>query len=640
MYIRDVLIRDLANFKGNNPIHFFDGVNKGLPNELYVFVGENNSGKTSLLELIRACTDLRYLKEEWKRINVNAENTKGIVLCRMVTENREVITGFYKNGELGVFLWATPVEEAKFDITYMKLGDGDVKAYFDTRTHDIRSNNDLDELSSLEHPLGEEFASSKIFPEIPPWEECSASLPFVIMSGPEKMQSTLFEYLSKATSGTKLQNTVSEIVQRIGYGHYELSLEANPNKQHVEIKVYDKNTGKSFDYEQLPEGHQYLWDLAIHMARVKCSSEIGMTPKCLIMDEPTRCMHPSLIQHLSAEMKDYCRENELQFILTSHSPAVVRSVCLSNVYLAARVPDGSTTVRYIYDGIPDYNVNLNKKDVIGKRMEEIIFARIVMIVEGEGDRILLSSLLSRISKNGNAGQLGEWIQELLPSVNLSDLTSMLRDLTVVSAGGKDSVLQVVEPLETLNIPYFMVVDGDFIHNDVKQFKQEPSLGIKIMETGRVCRLFTHCYLLKDDRVVDLMETLSAEDESFGKPFKGWITKKKKDKDKKEFKENMSFLETSHRNHTSEFATCDCPGKDPSKPKCKETVGNILETGSKSMTYKRLCLIMEASFRILLPERRNKLLENNTEQDFASYATIYEEWFRMFMWRHKQTFDLE
>ena len=106
MYIQHLLVRDLVNYKGTNMIHFRDGFCEGIPNDLYAFIGENNTGKSSILQLIRACTDLAYLCEEkdgrknWQKINVyDKKKPEGIVFCHMVSKNKgRYVAGFYKKG--------------------------------------------------------------------------------------------------------------------------------------------------------------------------------------------------------------------------------------------------------------------------------------------------------------------------------------------------------------------------------------------------------------------------------------------------------------------------------------------------------------------------------------------------------------
>lgn len=592
MYIKDILIRDLVNFKGENFIKFSDGFDKGLPNELYVFVGQNNCGKSSLLQLIRACTDPVNLEKEWRTINLQGDNKKGIVLCRMITDDGQtVISGFYKkkdnNKALGVYIWATPVEGSEYSITDRKLrccGNADYECTV-KKTGATTSDTVMNKLCSFEYPDAQEFnLSSK------PPQNCTA-LPIMIMSTPEDMQATISEYYLQATSSQDLLQTVNDMIQRIGYDHYALKVKSKPDKdstqsRHVKIEFEDTNTKKRFDYKRLPEGHQYLWNLVIHMAHVKCASETGTTLKCMIMDEPTRCMHPSLVQHLSAEMKDYCREYKLQLIITSHSPAILRAVRLGNVYLGARMIDGTTTVRYIYEGKSDSDVAQNKTSVIDKRMEDIIFSRIVMIVEGETDRRLLSAILSRMRSSSDSFQT--WIKQLRPTVQLTELTSLLKDITVVCAGTKDALSQVIEPLETLNIPYFMVVDGDCLFH-CRSVTAYP--GNTVMQTKRIINLFSLCDVLKDkDRVEDLARMFSdGIDKKTPSAFTGSISKLLLTTVDQQRMGDMKPTLDSHKNNK-----CNC-GKH-----CNPEDGSSIISGSKSTAARRLSLILEGTFKILLP----------------------------------------
>lgn len=678
MFITDVFIQDLVNFRGkDNLIHFSDGFDKGFPNELYVFIGQNNSGKSSILQLMRACTDLKYLRETWEKINTYDNGKCGIVLCRMIGTDQSIIhiACFYKKQKCGMYIWATLTKGGRdYKITCMNLENGKVT----TRTEIFPK---IEDFRDFIVSNCEAFEPWEECPEDLPWTSTIACLPRVIVSKAENI----------TVKTEQVEKDVNEIMKRIGYNYYALCKKQEQSGSQASL-VDDKKTAKRFDVDWLPEGHQYLWNMAIHMAEGRFG-EHSKAPCCLIIDEPTRCMHPSLVQQLSSEMKEYCRKYMMQLIITSHSPAVLRANRLTNVYLGARMPDGSTNIRYIYhEKLDDEEVRLSKKNIIGKRLEEVLFSRIVMIVEGEADRRILTALLFRMS---SSDPFREWMRGLQPPLKLDELTTMMRDITVISAGGKNGLLPLIQPLEAFAIPYFMVADGDFLIDGLKKAtrKMEDAWPYIVMREERVRNLFTKCDLLKDACSCKLVEACFSDKTGLKGLLENCTPKDKTKIDK---------IRESHEKHTNQLI-CDCVGRR----ECQKTENNIVTVGSKSMPMQRLRQMVECAFRILLVEDLPSLLngakspegqpegadilssrqglsveqsdgippqlfsditqsteassstdeqlksyggitkkmptsfEDPASQElFASYAEIFAEWFRLFTWRERPDYDLE
>lgn len=255
--------------------------------------------------------------------------------------------------------------------------------------------------------------------------------------------------------------------------------------------------------------------------------------------------------------------------------------------------DGSTNVRYLYEGISGEQIPDNKANVIDKRLEEILFSRMVMIVEGEGDRRLLSALVSAMSRSD---YIEEWVKHRDIPVNLDDLMGMLRDITVVSAGGKDALSQLIDPLETLSIPYFMVVDGDYLIGT-----NSATTPTSIMKARPVRALFKACDLLKDRHAYQKLQQLLKD----GK---------------------LSVTHVSIGHNSSEIGTCIDNHK-------KHSDGNEIQSGCRSMARKRLQAIVECAFYVLLADVAGPGV-------FVKYAQHFVEWFRLFTWRHLNPLDLE
>lgn len=273
------------------------------------------------------------------------------------------------------------------------------------------------------------------------------------------------------------------------------------------------------------------------------------------------------------------------------------------------MPDGSTSVRYLYEGISDEQIIDNKANVIDKRLEEMLFSRMVMIVEGESDRRLLRSLLS-----------GDHVEELVKHrdipVGLVKLMGMLRDITIVSAGGNDSFSQLIEPLETLSIPYFMVADGDYII-DTRNLTSSTKLSPCIMKKQPVRNMFETCDLLKDTQAFDKLKQLSND------------------------RQSRSVAHESIRPSGGIGQLCDIH-KNHKEGKCHAVVGNEIRSGCRSVARKRLQAIVKSAFWVLLSDVDGNVhsMDASCPGVFVAYAKYFEEWFRLFTWCHLGDFDLE
>ena len=138
----------------------------------------------------------------------------------------------------------------------------------------------------------------------------------------------------------------------------------------------------------MPGGHQYLLNIALNIALVMNTGK-SSSSCCLLADEPTRQMHPTLASQVSWLIRDCCQKYNLQVVIITHSPYAIQGLGLENIFLCRRLGDVLKVERleFLSEGM---------KALEHGKMEEILFSEIVFLVEGESDRKLMDALIKTI----------------------------------------------------------------------------------------------------------------------------------------------------------------------------------------------------------------------------------------------------
>ena len=442
-----------------------------LPTELFAIIGENNTGKTSLFKLIRTATRWTFWKEHWHEINFfhNKPDTRGTVACSMTEEG---LTKVPKH-VLGVhFMRVNGIATSvafwlqKGGHLYTRratLEDLLVPRQHEWPKEEAGFQETIKQICRfIEGGTGERGQRAENL--ISPWEDNESYLPTVICYPNAREQVEEYWQRTEEEAGNALaerediKQVAEAILQKAGYEQYEILKNAtrSGHRGGNVIMIKNKQTNKTFKLFDLPGGHQYLLNIALNLAIVKKSSSTA--PCCLLADEPTSYMHPTLAGQVAWLFKESCREYGLQVIMTTHSPHAIRALSLENIFRSRRLPGERTVVEELHI------LKEQAKAIEAKKLEEILFSQLVFVVGGESERRVMDALIKEMlfsRHNDNVHTVFPTVhRESTSNVTSDKIANLLRGMLVVSAGSKANVRHTMKLVQQLQIPCFGLMNSD------------------------------------------------------------------------------------------------------------------------------------------------------------------------------------
>ena len=160
----------------------------------------------------------------------------------------------------------------------------------------------------------------------------------------------------------------------------------------------------------------------------------------ILMDEPALNLHPLQIQQLMRRIFSHndSTTNSNQIMIITHSPVLGSMDMLSSVNEIIRVQkiaDTSTVKQATEEDRKWLKENLATFHLL---KSEVLFAKCVILVEGQSDRIFLETILKHNEKLG------------IPE----------SDIFILEVGGKKSFSKFVRFLTIFDIPYLILADND------------------------------------------------------------------------------------------------------------------------------------------------------------------------------------
>lgn len=159
----------------------------------------------------------------------------------------------------------------------------------------------------------------------------------------------------------------------------------------------------------------------------------------LVIEEPEAYTHPQLTREIMDLMLGE-KETNTQFIIASHSPVVVNYVKARNIIrLIEKNPQSKSkeTINAI-----DYDIDCTDEDwnlidrITDVELSEIVFADLVLFVEGEGDKAVLDLILK------------------------SSIPKQFHKLSIVSISGNNQIFKLLKLLKYYSIPWLLITDKD------------------------------------------------------------------------------------------------------------------------------------------------------------------------------------
>jgi predicted ATP-dependent endonuclease of OLD family len=239
--------------------------------------------------------------------------------------------------------------------------------------------------------------------------------------------------LSKKAAG--ILGEQKEIAQRI-LNAKSIELSTNDiNLDHIyeSLTLQVKNGVKSsMPMENVGTGHQSA--VIINLYKQFGQSLDGKT--LYLFEEPDAHLHPPTVREIGSQLTEI--SDRSQVLITTHSPILISHIGLEKVLHLKHKQNEGTTVH-------PANINMESQSSIGHkllkyglRITEALFTKLVVLVEGPSDAIVVGRLIERKSGK-NCDQL---------------------DILIVPAGGKDNIVEIAEILNMLNVSWKAIFDYD------------------------------------------------------------------------------------------------------------------------------------------------------------------------------------
>lgn len=430
MKIKNVLIK---NFRSIKKAEF-------TINNIAALVGENNSGKTSILRALNAVFNYSdeelYFKNESHKHSSRA-NT--YIKIKILDEHNSLgRKKFFKNGEIII------------DFIY-KYSTGK-KSIVIKNSQEIKlDDSSSDFMDEIKKYITYVYISTNRSDANTIWAEESL------------FKRLLVSYMNKHTERRdRLSSSVKKASNKI-YENALKQLEVQLDKLHLQNKPieYKLNFDENIDYLSLLDkvnisissnGDNFLirdWgsgtkSLAI-IAMYRALAQINGSSIILGIEEPEMNLHPQaqkrFIQSLKASIEN--GNNEVQILFTTHSTVLIDELQPEQVLLVKRVTDRirnfHSEVHYLSkdfwekSGI-SYSGYKNFYDV---RNSEFYFSKYVIICESPTDEKVIRYLIE------------------------DSLSSELADVSIINLGGVKNLNYAIYLLRDLKIPFVTVLDKDF-----------------------------------------------------------------------------------------------------------------------------------------------------------------------------------
>ena len=196
------------------------------------------------------------------------------------------------------------------------------------------------------------------------------------------------------------------------------------------LRLIFSEHGREFDATELGDGAQNALVIAIFQAY----EELKKQGALFLIEEPEMYLHPHRQRYFNKTLRNISEKNQVFY--TTHSPHFVSIPEYEEVHVVSRDEDGYTTVKT--SGLPS-TVELQEKlrKEFDPERNEFFFARQVILVEGDTEKLALPEYANRL--NIDLNRLG---------------------CTIIEVGGKRNLLPMAEVVQSFDIPIILVFDRD------------------------------------------------------------------------------------------------------------------------------------------------------------------------------------
>ncbi len=408
------------------------------PNSLCALVGENNVGKSNILSAINL-----VLGEKWPPNQVSIDD-----LCNH-DKNLQLSIQIFFNTPINHTYYGSDLKIAGFGLQYDHNNGATMRCLNDDGTfvqtqyhRDLPMNNSIREevpslLIGVNRNLEKELSGSQ-------WTLLGRILKDIEKEF-QKDTKRAGEYnskmkeacnLLKIASFVQLENSLKDQVKRLtGFASTDLGFKQPTvlaQYKSLELKVQESNQYKECSALDMGAGMQS----AIVVALIEAYRQLKKTGAILLIEEPEVYLHPHARRYFYGLLKDLTN-SENQVFYATHSTEFVALPDYENLCILRKKPtEGTLLSQALSLSIsPQSKEEIKLLTQFDARRNELFFARKVLFVEGEDERVILPYIFTLKGTDVNESCI-----------------------SVVDVGGKENLEFMIKIAKAFNIPFAVLHD--------------------------------------------------------------------------------------------------------------------------------------------------------------------------------------